>query len=344
MDYDNYKLFKWNHEYIGYSNKTNLYKDVYMNTGTNVNGEWQNVIAIHFCKDSEPSVIENINHFIHGSNWGVDYNNKYKIYDNLVKNYIEILNVKKSETDDGNGLNLQYYNDTIYFSLLDAFSFSNSGHNLSDFLNRVDYIIKNGLKHILIYKGYKNTHNFKLLSLLLPADCLFYELELNSIYKFNNIIVIYPVIMHILLHEHLIHTLRNCIIDDWSQKLSHLKNKKIILMKTHRNHNVMLKHTQFNCEPFLKELEIKGYIYIIPEDLDIFELCIYLLFADTIVYSTGSILYTNKIMFNYDATLIYMCFKNGMNSCTDARLLEKSLIIETDINIENLKEIMSYFN
>lgn len=31
MDYNNYKLFKWNHEYIGYSNKTNLYKDVYFN-------------------------------------------------------------------------------------------------------------------------------------------------------------------------------------------------------------------------------------------------------------------------------------------------------------------------
>jgi hypothetical protein len=318
-----------------------------VHTGTNVKGEWQNVMAIQFCKDGEPSVIEHVNHFIHGPNWGVVYNNKYKIYDNLVKNYIEILNCKQKKQrlneNDNIGLDLKYYNDLTYFSMLDAFSFSNSGHNLSDFLNRVDYIIKNNLKHILIYKEYTNTNNFKLLSLLLPADCIFYELEFDSIYKFNNIIVVYPVIMNVLLHERIIHELRTRIINDWSEKLSHLKNKKIILMKTHRNNNVMLTRTQFNCEPFLQELEMKGYIYVIPEELDVFELCIYLLFADTIVYSTGSILYTNKIMFNYDAKLVYMCFKNERNCCTDARLLEKSLIIETDKNVYNLNEIMSYF-
>jgi hypothetical protein len=363
MNYNDYKLFKWNEGYIGYSNSTNLYKDVYINTGTNVKGEWQNVIAVQFV-DTGTKIIENINHFIHGPNWGAHYNNTYKIYDNLVKNYIEILNLKKKEnifksrqfrkltfinnnTEINNNssideLNLQYYNDAIYFSMLDAFSFSNSGHNLSDFLNRVYYVVKNNLKHILIYKGYKNTHNFKLLTLLLPADCLFYELEFNSIYKFNNIVVIYPVTMNILLHEPLICELRNRIINDWSKNLSHLKNKKIILMKTHRNSNVMLKRTQFNCEQFLKELEKKGYIYIIPENLDVFELSVYLLFANTIVYSTGSILYTNKILFNYTAKLVYIDI--GIHgACVDPKLLEKSLTIKTDVSVKNYRELLHNF-
>ena len=68
-------------------------------------------------------------------------------------------------------------NEIHYFSMLDAFAFSNSGHNLSDVLDSVDYIIKNNIKHILIYTGYRETHNFKLVELLLPPDCILYELE-----------------------------------------------------------------------------------------------------------------------------------------------------------------------
>lgn len=111
-------------------------------------------------------------------------------------------------------------------------------------------------------------------------------------------------------------------------------------MKTHRNKNVMLPMTQFNCEDFLSNLEKKDYLYIIPEDIDVFKLAIYLLFAATIVYSTGSILYTNKIFFNYNAKLVYMCLPRQLNVCTHKELLDNSLVIDTLYKVDNYSEII----
>ena len=96
-------------------------------------------------------------------------------------------NVTKSQ-------NIEYdFNpDETYFYMLNAFNFSNSGHDLSISIDFVNYIIKNNIKNILIYKNYKNTNNFKLLQLLIPIDINFIELNDNQIYRIKNIIIIYP--------------------------------------------------------------------------------------------------------------------------------------------------------
>jgi hypothetical protein len=325
-------IFIWNKDYIGFKNDSNLYMDVIINTGSNKKGEWQNVIAVNYV-DNSPRVIENINHFIHGCKWPTSYNDRYKIFDNLVNNYNSILQNVNNE-------DLTYYDENTYFSMLDAFSLSNSGHNLSEILDFANYLLKNNIKHVLIYKGYKETHNFKLINLLL-SDCTFYEVEFDKIYKFKNIIIIKPVFYDVLLHKPLIEKLKNIIIEKYADFYDECKNKSIILMKTHRNKNVMLTDTQFNCEDFLSNLEKKDYLYVIPEDIDVFKLEIYLLFANTIVYSTGSILYTNKIFFNYDAKLVYMCLPGQLTCCTHKELLENSLVLTVERSVNNYEDVIS---
>ena len=83
-------------------------------------------------------------------------------------------------------------------------------------------------------------------------------------------------------------------------------------MKTNRNKSVMANNTQIHCEEMLVYLENHNFISLIPEEMDIFELCIYLLFANKIIFSTGSIIYTNKIFINPNAKLLYFrCTENG---------------------------------
>ena len=303
--YNSYKLFRWNNDNILYVNDNNYYNDVILHTGTIIKGQWENPICVTKPNDNLIKVISNSNHFLHGHEWNAGYNSVYKIYDNLVKNYLEIQNIQ--EQNINNDLN----NEKIYFNLLDAFSFSNSGHNLSFILDAVQYIISNNIQNILIYKNYKNTNNFKLINLLLPSTCNYIELNENSIYKIKNVVIIYPEIYNIFKHPNLINDLKNIIIDNYGEIYSDCKNKNIILMKTNRNKNVMLEYTRIKCEKMLCMLEEQNYINLIPEEMDIFKLCIYILYANKILISTGSVIYTNKIFINKSSKLIGVVYMNN---------------------------------
>jgi hypothetical protein len=297
--YNDYKLFRWNENNILYTNNNSHYNDVYLHTGTITKGEWQNGVCLTYdnniCK-----IISHSNHFIHHCDYGDFYNHLYKIYDNIVKNYNMTYNVTKSQ-------NIEYdFNpDETYFYMLNAFNFSNSGHDLSISIDFVNYIIKNNIKNILIYKNYKNTNNFKLLQLLIPIDINFIELNDNQIYRIKNIIIIYPEFFNIFLHRDLIDNMITIIKNKYELQYKHLHNHNIILMKTNRNKSVMATGTQWHCEEMLVYLENHNFISLIPEEMDIFELCIYLLFANKIVFSIGSIVYTNKIFMNPNAKLLY---------------------------------------
>jgi hypothetical protein len=307
--FNNYKLFRWNQDNILYDEINSLYKDVYLHTGSINKGEWESCVCFTYINNEE-KVISNSNHFVHGAEWADWYNNQYKIFDKIIKNYKDF-----KECD----INLPYNLDTekTYFYMLDAFSFSNSGHNLSTVLDFTNYIIENNIKDILIYKNYKNTHNFKLISLLIPDDCNFIELDENKIYKIKNLIIIRPIIRNIYLHKNLVDKLIKIIIEKYAEKFSHLHNKNIVLMKTNRNKNVMLPTSQVFCENMLEILEKNDFVVLIPEEIDIFELCIYLLFANKVVLSEGSVLYTNKIFINIKAKLIYLSSNDRYPGCSD---------------------------
>jgi len=335
MEYNNYRIFKWNPYYIGLRNSSNNYNDVLVNTGTNKKLEWQNVIAITSF-NGKPEVIYDTNHYLESQHeWSSSYNAEHKIYDNLIVNYIDILNNHQES-------NKIFYNDQTYFSLLDAFAFSNSGHNLSETISRANYLL-NGCqcKNLLIYKGYKKTNNFRLITMLLPEDEYNYiELDFETIYCFKNIIITYPAIMHTERFPELTEKIKSNVITKYGDLYEEFKNKKIILMKTHRTSVVFNHSTHFTCEDFLCGLEKLGYIYVRPEDYDDYRLFIYMIFADTIVYSSGSILYTNKWFFNYDAKLVYMCLPGQRDCCTDNKLLENSLVITVEKTVDNYEEVI----
>jgi hypothetical protein len=152
--------------------------------------------------------------------------------------------------------------------------------------------------------------------LLIPDDCKFIELDENKIYKIKNLIILQPVIFNIYLHKNLIDKLIEIIVEKYAEKFSHLHNKNIVLMKTNRNKNVMLRATQVFCESMLEILENNDFIILIPEEMDIFELCICLLFANKVVLSDGSVLYTNKIFINTKAKLICLSSNGIKPSCS----------------------------
>ena len=66
MSYNNYNIFRWNENYIGYKNESNLYNNVYIHIGSHKINEWQNVTTITFENES-PRIVENINHYFTGN-------------------------------------------------------------------------------------------------------------------------------------------------------------------------------------------------------------------------------------------------------------------------------------
>jgi hypothetical protein len=105
-------------------------------------------------------------------------------------------------------------------------------------------------------------------------------------------------------------------------------NTPFNVLKLNRNENIFQKCTQISCEKMLSNLENKGFIYLIPEKIDIFKLCIYLLYAKSIIFSTGSIIYTNKLFFNKDAEKIFI--KNINDNEWNASGINIDLRIEYD--------------
>lgn len=331
--YNNFKIFKWNSN--RYLNKaSNSYFDIYVHTGSKRKNEWENPIAVKKIRNVSYMIL-NSNSFYNADEWKWQ-NDEYHVYGNIINNYLQVSDVSAH-------VDYTYYNDLQYFYALDCFAFSNSGHNLSDMLNKVKYILSNNIKNIFIYEGYRETNNFKILQLLIPSNCNIIELKFNTIYKVKNIIIIEPVILNVSLHNDLRNKIQNIIIQKYSSMYEDCKYKNIILMKTNRNSDVMVSNTQFYCPNFLNELEEKGYIYINPIEIDVFKMAIYLLFANKIIFSTGAILYTNKIFFNLHAKLIYMDMYNyGLGDCNLGNLVKLNpLVINTDKYVTNYKEVIS---
>jgi hypothetical protein len=89
--YNNFKLFGWNNPNIHLTNKDHMYNNIILHTGSVIQGQWENTVCFTQI-NNELKIIPGSNHFVGGPNWGVGYNSKYKIFDNIVNNYHEILN------------------------------------------------------------------------------------------------------------------------------------------------------------------------------------------------------------------------------------------------------------
>jgi hypothetical protein len=122
-----------------YNNVNNKYNDVLLNTGSVEKIQWENSLVV----TNDLKVIKNSNHYIcSGYYWGEHYDLVYKIYRNILRNYNQIL--------VSNNINYDFFDENKeYFYFINAFCFSNSGHDLSTMLDFVHYIIENKVTHIL---------------------------------------------------------------------------------------------------------------------------------------------------------------------------------------------------
>jgi hypothetical protein len=270
-------------------------------TGTRVFNEWENTIATKHGKLILESNSFMYEHSIRTCNLQLQ-NKSHKILDNVNRNLL-LIQSKPSK-----------HYETAGFYFINCFNFSNSGHDLSIGLDFTNYILNKGITTLYILEGYNDTHNFKLFNLLLP-ECNWVELGMSQTYTFNTLHIITPQVYNIQKHTYLIDRLRSLIIMDRPD----LTNRKIILIKSHRNSNVMNMATCYDCEKFINHFENLGFINIIPEQWDILELCYVLLHADTIITSEGSIVYTNQLFFNSTAKIVYMY----VNTCNNAQLISK---------------------
>lgn len=322
-----------------FSNDNNIYNNVLLNTGSNNIGEWNNQICV---LNETKKIIKFSNSFINDyfsyEPFYVKYqNDNYKIYDNLEKNYKDLVNSKE--------MNIIYVKETFFY-MINPFIEKNIGHDLSCILNQLSYVLNNDITHIVIMKDYMNTNNFKLIKFMIPTHIQFIELEYNKIYNFSKIIIPQQIIANLYLHKKLIdNIIENIKIINNTYDYDS-KYKKIIIMKTNRNKNVFVKHTSHQCESFLKILETKyDYLNIIPEEMDIFYLSNILLNATHIITSDGCISFYNHIFFNKNAKIIYIgdnkLYVNILNINNNLKLhIDKRLNDNSNEYLEIIEQII----
>ena len=149
-----------------FSNDNNIYNNVLLNTGSNNIGEWNNQICV---LNETKKIIKFSNSFINDyfsyEPFYVKYqNDNYKIYDNLEKNYKDLVNSKE--------MNIIYVKETFFY-MINPFIEKNIGHDLSCILNQLSYVLNNDITHIVIMKDYMNTNNFKLIKFMIPGGAFF---------------------------------------------------------------------------------------------------------------------------------------------------------------------------
>lgn len=331
-----------------YDSSIELYQNVYLHTGSNIKLEWNSCLAY------SNKIIKNSNSFIGDYFSYTDFyrefqNNTYKIFDNLHKNYNEIL---KINNENNNFENIFNDNET-YFLMINPFTFKNYGHDFSVILDQINYIINNDIKNIIMYEDYDKNNNFKLVKCLFPSYCNFYYIKYEKIYYIKNLIIKNQIIANIYLHENLINNIIAYITNNYINEYKDCINKNIILMKTNRNNSYFVEHTKHNCESFLTELEKQSWINIIPEKMCIYKMVILLNNAKNIITSEGCISFLNHIFFNKKANIIYIgknklyisitkrnsngyCYINDIMNDNSNKYLEYINLINTKINNESI--------
>ena len=298
-------------------------------------GKWHSII----CVDNNSSkIITKCNHFFDSFNRQSRYQkNDHQIYRRMIYTYYYITN---STSDVQTVINEE--------SLLIANTFTglNSGHELSIILDCVAYLRQNkSITHIVLFrprsKWVKN--NSKLLHLLLEntnVNIIF--IDFSHVYVFKKIHILRNEFMNIMKHGSLISELHNKLIKSSNMVDKNLLNRKVILLKCHRNNDVMRRDTSLICEKLLNTLEKEhDFVFINPEKYDIIELANILMTATRIVSGWGGILYTNMMFFNKRAkiTLVKMNFDRANHYWTYITSKANMIIDITDNNLDkNINE------
>jgi mRNA-degrading endonuclease HigB of HigAB toxin-antitoxin module len=318
-----------------YTSPNNIYEYIGLSSPSYYENKWHSILAI---TTNDQRVITNSNTFYWenwqtlGEKWTIQ-NDHNKIYDRIVYTYHHIKNTP---------LKNRTYIDTECFLMANPYTGVNSGHELSIILDCVDYIRKANIQKIVIFNySYKYPNNLYLLKLLVPEDNLLF-INFNTVYQFRKIHIIKQELHNICKHQYLIEELKHKILAKGGD-VTKYKNKKIIMIKNIRNIQVLRSYDQFICERLFSELHKRGYVIINPEQMDIFDLALYLMHARIIISSYGGILYTNQIFFNMGADIYIMC-TSGTVITSYYRIISrtKEIIPLPDKNLDARNDLTSY--
>ena len=257
---------------------------------------WHSILAV----DERNNVAYCSNHFFDNYYKVPFQEQKYKIYSRLDDTYDHIL---QSDTDE------HVHIDDECFLMANSFSGVNSGHDLSILLDSVNYIIEHKIKTAVLLSASKWYPNNLILvtSLLKEHEVNLIYMDFTKVYKFQKIHILYKEHMNIMKHQYLIDKIieqnKSIRFDTDSERLF---NKKVLLLKCHRNSQVTRRDTSLTCEKLLRKLEEEDYIYINPENVDINLLIRILQTAEVIISSWGGILYTNMPFFNIKSKILLL--------------------------------------
>jgi hypothetical protein len=285
---------------LHYTNPDNIYYCIGISSPSYYENKWHSILAT---TTNDQRVIANSNTF-YWENWQnlkdkwTIQNDDNKIYDRIVYTYHHIKNTP---------LKNRKHIETECFLMANPYTGVNSGHELSIILDCVDYIRKhNTIQNIILFNyAYKYPNNLNLLKLLLP-ESKFLFIDFNTVYQFKKIHIIKQELHNITKHQYLVDELKHKIMNRCPD-MTKYNNKKVIMIKNSRNMQVVRTYDQFICERLFEGLHKKGYIIINPEQMDIFDLALYLMNARVIISSYGGILYTNQLFFNLNALIYIMC-------------------------------------
>ena len=227
-----------------------------------------------------------------------NYDPSYKIYSKIHITYTHLCNNKEDITIDDE-----------MFLLCNPFSAINIGHDLSILFHRINIYRERGLTIPVVLSEFMLTipRSLEVCKLLLP-NTEFFMLPNNKIVKFTKLHIPSNLVFNIKKYTSIIEeVLQKSIHSPTIKNIDDYKNKKILIIKTTKNKNVVTTNTCFDCDKTIDLLTSKhDYVYINPEEISMIEIILYVHFAKKIVCSYGAILYAHCIFFNPNINYIYL--------------------------------------
>jgi hypothetical protein len=237
-------------------------------------------------------IISNSNSFIgdlptHNNEYNRNKQGNY-ILSRINRTYEYLLNTPENDV---------IIDEAVYF-LLDPFTETNIGHNLSILFERIRlYNLYNLNIAVVLPTPKLNDNIITIVNILLP-DVKVILIQYDTIYLFTNTTYITTnLIFDINKNTDIILKLINGAIQK-QPNIEQYKNKKICLIKNTNNKNIVNAYNCYEANNFFNEITKIGWICINPEIITITELICYLYFASSIITSGGGIFYGNAIYFN----------------------------------------------
>ena len=227
------------------------------------------------------------------------------------------------------------------FLLCNPFSSTNIGHDLSILFHRINIYREQKLTIPVVLSEFMFTipRSLEICKMLLP-NTEFYMLPNNKIVKFRKLHITGNVIMDIKKHPHIIREVIESAVMS-IPNINEYKNRKILIIKTTRNKNVITKRTCFSCEKTIEYLTSKlNYTYINPEIMPMNEIIAYLFSASKIVCSFGAILYAHAIFFNPNINYIFLDVANERRSPYYDKEKYKCICVTQNLDTE-IPELLS---